>query len=210
MTRPNYFDVLDVLSKNACEAVGIACGYPYGTCGQNDRKCDKKSDCNKKGNKERLSFLRCECDRTICSIEDALFSDFIPPLQRDNIASLAHGFARIINRASEHYNAAVSSPYKQGGVQENEEERLCVILAEKLSQNTSMLRQIRNPEKMPSLTEFRATLRQAGEAHNAYLSKIGTGTVPRSCAMRAFSTARLRFEISRCFDGLIEVMLGNI
>ena len=207
MTRPNYFDVLDVLSKNACEAVSIACGYPSGACSQNDRKCDKKSDCNKKGNKERLSFLRCECDRTICSIEDALFSDFIPPLQRDNIASLAHGFARIINRASEHYNTAWG---KQSAAIENEEEKLCVLLSEKLSQNTAMLRQIRNPEKTPSLTEFRAMLRKAGEAHNDYLSKIGSGAVPRSCAMRAFSTARLRFEISRCFDGLIEVMLGNI
>ncbi len=207
MTRPNYFDILEELSKNACEAVSIACGYPLGACGQNDRKCEKKADCNKKGDKERLCSLRCECDRIICSIEDNLFSDFIPPLQRDNIASLAHGFWRIISRASEHYNTATVR--QSAGVQ-NEEERLCVVLTEKLSQNTAMLRQIRNPEKTPSLTEFRATLRQAGEAHNAYLSKIGSGAVPRSCAMRAFSAARLRFEISRCFDGLIEVMLGNI
>ena len=73
-----------------------------------------------------------------------------------------------------------------------------------------MLRQIRNPEKMPSLAEFRATLREAGEAHGAYLSRISAGVVPRSCAMRAFSAARLRFEISRCFDVLVEVMLGTI
>ena len=196
MARPNYFDILEELSKNACEAVSIACGYPTA--------CDTKKG---KGDKELLCELRGRCDKMICSLEGNLFSDFIPPLERDNIASLAHGFWRIINRAAEHCNTA--SQRQAGGVQ-NDEERLCVVLCEKLSENTAMLRQIRRPEKTPSLTEFRATLREAGEAHGAYLSRISAGVVPRSCAMRAFSAARLRFEISRCFDVLVEVMLGNI
>ncbi len=210
MTRPNYFDILEELSKNACEAVSIACGHPSSVCAEKGRQSEKKTDnvYNRSQNqdKERLCQIRQKCDKMICGLEDSLFSDFIPPLQRDNIASLAHAFWRIISRASEHYNTAVN---RQSAAQ-SEEERLCVILCDKLLQNTTMLRQIRNPEKTPSLTEFRATLRQAGEAHSSYLSQISSGAVPRSCAMRAFSTARLRFEISRCFDGLIEVMLGNI
>ena len=201
MARPNYFDILEELSKNACEAVSIACAYPLG-CEEKRKECK-----GKKQDKELLCSLRGKCDKMICSLESNLFSDFIPPLERDNIASLAHGFFRIINRAAEHCSTAEQR--QSGGVQ-NDEERLCVVLCEKLSENTRMLRQIRNPEKMPSLAEFRATLREAGEAHGAYLSRISAGVVPRSCAMRAFSAARLRFEISRCFDVLVEVMLGNI
>ena len=196
MTRPNYFDILEELSKNACEAVSVACGYPTAVCGEKGRQCEKKTEnaCNKsqKPGKDRLCEIRQRSDKMICELEDSLFSDFIPPLQRDNIASLAHGFWRIISRASEHYNTTLN---RQGTAAQNEEERLCVVLCEKLLENTVMLRQIRNPEKTPSLTEFRATLRQAGEAHNTYLSRIGSGAVPRSCAMRAFSTARLRFEM---------------
>ena len=144
----------------------------------------------------------------ICSLENSLFSDFIPPLQRDNIASLAHGCWRIISRASEHYSALESS--SRGANYENEEEGHCAVLAEKLCENVAMLRHIRNPEKTPSLAEFRMMLRDAGEAHNAYISRINSGAIPKTCVIRASSAARLRFEISRCFDCLIEVMLGNI
>ena len=202
MARPNYFDILEELSKNACEAVSIACAYPLSA------RDDKRRECKgKKQDKEILCELRGRCDKMICSLEGNLFSDFIPPLERDNIASLAHGFFRIINRAAEHCSTVQE---RQGNAVQNDEERLCVVLCEKLSENTAMLRQIRSPEKTPSLTEFRATLREAGEAHGAYLSRISAGVVPRAYAMRAFSAARLRFEISRCFDVLVEVMLGNI
>ena len=200
MARPNYFDILEELSKNACEAVSIACGQQH----PESRKVNCKKE---KGGKESLCELRARCDKMICSLEGDLFADFIPPLQRDNIASLAHGFWRIISRAVEHYTTASA---RQSVSEANDEERLCVLLCEKLSENTAMLRKIKNPETTPSLTEFRKILREAGEGHSAYLSRIGAGTVPRSCAMRAFSSARLRFEISRCFDCLIEVMLGNI
>ena len=208
MTRPNYFLMLEELSKSACEAVSIACAHPLSgeKSGASASHGTGKTK-SKEKDKERLCEIRQRGDKMICGLEDSLFSDFIPPLQRDNIAALAHGFWRIISRASDHFN---TSPCRQNGGVQNDEERLCVVLCEKLMQNTAMLREIRNPEKTPSLTEFRATLRRAGEAHSAYLSQISAGVVPRSCALRAFSTARLRVEISRCFDGLIEVMLGNI
>ena len=104
MIRPNYFDILEGLSKIASEAVGIACGG------------HQKS--NVRGARERLCELREECDTLICALEDALFHDFVPPLQRDNIASLSHGFWRVISRASEHYCLTYGTSH------ENEEERL--------------------------------------------------------------------------------------
>ena len=196
MRRPNYFEILERLSKNACEAVSISCRT-------------QSSQVDQKRARERLCDLRVECDKMICNLEDTLFSDFIPPLQRDNIASLAHNFWRVISRAGEHYSSVRSSA-RQVASYENEEEELCIVLSEKLSENTLMLRHIRNPEKMPALAEFRAILRKASDIHNEYISRINSGALPHSCNQRASSAARLRFELSRCFDELVEVMLGNI
>ena len=190
MIRPNYFEILEGLSKIASEAVGIACGgYKKG---------------KGRGERERLCELREECDDMICSLEGALFHDFVPPLQRDNIASLSHGFWRVVSRAAEHYCVT------HGTSHENEEEGLCIVLSEKLAESTAMLRHIKSPEKTPSLTEFRKLMREAGEAHNAYIARINSGRLPHSCEIRALSCARLRYDISRSFDGLVEVMLGNI
>lgn len=192
MARTNYFLILEGLSKKVSEALELAC------FGARDRKEEKR---------KALLKLRSDCDKLVCELEDKLFCDFIPPLERDNIAALAHSFLRIVSRAVEH-ECAVSC--RADGSAVSEEERLCIELAKKLSDNTAMLRHIRDPRSMPSLTEFRAALRRASDAHNAYILKINNGTVSRSTALVAFSAARIRLEIARCFDELIEVMLGNI
>ena len=193
MIRPNYFEILEGLSKIASEAVQIACS---------ERSKDSRP--LRDTPRAHLCELREECDRMICTLEDALFHDFVPPLQRDNIASLSHGFWRVVSRATEHYCTARTVGH------ENEEEQLCIVLSQKLAESTAMLRHIKSPEKTPSLTEFRTLLRRAGEAHNAYVARINSGRLPHSCEIRALSCARLRYDISQSFDGLVEVMLGNI
>ena len=192
MARPNYFFILEGLSQKVCEAIELAC------------RCERE---HRENNRKALLNLRCDCDKMVCELENSLFCDFIPPLERDNIAALAHSFLRIISRAVEHECTAVGKA--QGSVS-SEEERLCIELAKKLSENTALLKKIRNPQSTPSLTEFRALLRRASDAHNAYISKINEGSIPRTCALVAFSSARLRREIARCFDELVEIMLGNI
>ena len=192
MARPNYFQMLEEISKKTAEAVELSCLSQKGE--------DEKT-------KKRLLCIRAECDKMVCELENRLFCDFIPPIQRDNIAALAHSFLRIVSKALEHECTVIT---KVQGSAYNEEERLSIVLAQKLSDNTALLRHIRDPQTTPSLAEFRAELRRASDAHNEYISKINNGAIPRACALRAFSAARMRREISRCFDELVEVMLGNI
>ena len=189
MARPNYFFILEGLSKKVCEALALACS------------------CGKESNRRELLRLRSDCDKMVCELEDSLFCDFIPPLERDNIAALAHSFLRIVSRAVEHECTAAGRAQRSGI---SEEERLCIELAKRLADNTAKLRHIRNPQTTPSLAEFRALLRKASDAHNSYISKINDGTVPRSCALVAFSAARVRLELAHSFDELVEIMLGNI
>ena len=192
MARPNYYQILEGLSKKVAEAVSLAC------------RCGREYTEN---NRKDLLKLRGDCDKMLCELEDDLFCDFIPPIQRDNVAALAHSFCRIVNRAVEH--ECTASARGQASVP-SEEEKLCIELSKKLSADTAMLRRIRDPQTTPSLAEFRSLLRKASDAHNGYIGKINSGSLPRSCALRAFSAARLRLEISRSFDELVEVMLGNI
>ena len=187
MKKTDYFALLEDLSKNTLLAVKIACGRTD-TCG------------------EEVVRIRLECDRAVCTVENALFEDFITPIERDNIAALAHSLWRVGDRAIELYEGF---PQRREGI-ENGEEALCVTLAEKLFEATQMLRQIRSTEKMPDFCDFRELLRRAFEAHNSYLMLINSGKAPRSSAHRAFAVARVRAEISRCFDELVEVMLGCI
>ena len=60
MVKYNYFDTLEQLSDRVVRVVTMACG---------DAGADSKI----------ISELRKDCDRQICSLEDALFSDFLPP-----------------------------------------------------------------------------------------------------------------------------------
>ena len=83
MVKYNYFENLEQLSDCAKQAVELACGGRIDT--------DSSS----------MSTLRRSCDRIVCELEDALFSDFLPPLERDTIAACAHGLSRVVDQATE-------------------------------------------------------------------------------------------------------------
>jgi len=189
MKKTDYFELLEGLAKNALSSIKIACG-------SGGRQVER----------EEITALRLDCDKKVCTLENALFEDFITPIERDNIAALAHSLWRVSDRAIELY---IGYSQRVRGI-ENGEEALCITLAEKLLEATKMLCDIRSPEKMPDFCDFREILRKAFEAHNEYLSFINSGAVPRSNARRAFAVARLRAELSRCFDEAVEVMLGCI
>ena len=186
MVKYNYFEKLEQISALAEEAVKLACGG---------------------GEAESISKVRKSCDRLICELEDALFSDFLPPLDRDNIAGCAHSLSRVVDQASELYcnGAFLSMNSKQ-----NEEGRICIRLAEELNSAISMLRRIRKPDELPNVQGYRRLLCEGRSAHTNMLTRLHTGILPRSCAQAIIQTGKLRTELSRCFDELIEIMLNNI
>ena len=83
-------------------------------------------------------------------------------------------------------------------------------LAEALAEAVSMLKRIRKPDEIPDRQGFRKLLSEGRCAHNAMLSGLHTGTIPRSSAQTIFQLGRLRGELSRAFDELVEIMLNNI
>ena len=185
LVKCNYFKNLEELSTMVLRIVRTVCD----------------------GNREELTELRRGCDRLVCETEDALFLDFLPPLERDNIAAMAHGLSRVADTACElhHY-----IPQRSVLADVNDEARICVKLAEALSQSISKLRKIRRPEELPDIQGYRSLLSEGRIAHKKMISSVRTGAIPRSAAESVIHTGRLRSELSRAFDELVEIMLNNI
>lgn len=188
MGKYPYFEALETLSALVSQAVRIAC----------TDACKKEKD--------TLSTIRLSRDKTVCEVEDALFCDFLPPLERDSIAATAHGLSRVIDCASD---LALSKLHTSATLA-NEEARICMLLAEQLERDIGRLRTIRKPSELPSLREFRSLLAEARAAHGIMLGRVASGAFPRHAAQTILLCGKLRSELSRVFDELVEIMLNNI
>ena len=190
MIKLDYFQMIEELAATSANAVRLVC--------------------NERVDRDALTSLRLDTDKRLCGLEDALFSDFIPPLERDNIAAYAHCLSRVIDKTVEYYSETCLLRRFCPSYPKNDEASICVELAEKLLKNTELLRRIKSGGAIPDIADFRETLRRGREAHNLLLTKLNSGILPKSCGQIIIITARLRLELSRCFDELIEIMLNNI
>ncbi len=187
MPKFNYFEALENLAEYAVMAVGCAC-------------IDKAPQ-------KPLSEIRLDCDSTLYSLEESLFEEFLPPLERDNIAAYAHCLSRVVDSAAEHIAVCCLNGTTR---RKTEEEKICYELALKIKENTYILRTLKKSDKVPSIEDFRAQTRAAFEAHSTDLAQIRAGAIPKSLAQKVISAGRIRLELSRCFDELLEMMLNNI
>ena len=168
--------------------------------------------CKSKGcvekDKEEISTIRLSADKCVCELEDALFADFLPPLERDGIAACAHCLSRVIDRASDLAASTLRfPPYNNKG---DEEQKICIKLSEQLHEDITLLKKIRKPSEMPSHRAFRALLAKGRTAHSDTMAKISTGSLPRGFANSVILCAKLRTELARSYDELVEIMLNNI
>ena len=186
MSKYNYFQALTFLSEVAAKAIEIGC-----------------SDCPHPKS-DTPSALRRSCDRTVCELEDALFSDFLPPMERETLAACAHCLSRVVNEATE------LIPLSARQRQSNQEGKVCIRLGTLLKDTVSMLETIRKPKTLPDTKDFRALLTEARLSHEQMLCDLRAGALPRSMATVIIQTGRLRTTLSEAFDCVVEVMLENI
>lgn len=189
MIKFDYFEALESLASYAADAASAVCS---------DRAQYKKDE---------LSHLRAEANKTMAKLESTLFLDFLPPLGREDIAILAHALSSVIDAAHSYCaHAAVSGAARR----RSEEDRICVTLAEELRSGVRMLRTLKKSDKLPDVEKLRELIHSGSEAHAADIARIGTGNLPVRRLAAVLSVGRLRAALSRAFDTLVEVMLGNI
>lgn len=190
MPKFNYFDSLESICTLSSRAVFLACSQ------------SKSSPANE------LSSIRHTADRKIYELERVLFSDFMPPLERSELSAFAHSLNRVIECCTE---AAVCRNIKSPlGERRNKEAELCIRLSQLIEENAAILRRVRHPSEIPDIISFRKLLCEARNAHISMQKKLSSGLYPRSAQYSLCVTGRLRCELARAFDDLIEVMLSNI
>ena len=190
MAKFNYFDSLEHLALLSTRAVFIAC-----------------SASNQSAQGE-IASIRHSADRLLCELESVLFSDFMPPLERTSICSCAHSIVRVIERCND---IVVYRDTKNFfGEKRNREAELCIRLSELIEENTLRLRHVKHPEELPDLVGFRKLTNEARTAHSSLQKKLNAGVYPRSAQHSLCLLGKLRCELSRSFDELVEVMLKNV
>ena len=190
MAKINYFDSLDSLAQLCSRAVFIACSPAEASA-----RCE-------------MSELRKQAGTTLCVLEEALFCDFMPPLERNSIAACAHSILRVIDRCDDLLDYRASQRSAIGT--KNKEAELCIRLTEYVQDGVSRLRRLKKPRERPDLVGFRKLISEAEIAHSALQRQIRTESAFRSTGRELMLTGRLRRELSHCFDKIVETMLCNI
>lgn len=184
----NYFDALESLADCAYNATLTACSERHSNT------------------KKSLLEIRDKRDETLLSLEKTLFADFLPPLERDDIAAYAHALSRVVDAALEHDAFRSGDKFTKKKISE---EVICLDIAKEIKENTATLKNFKKPSEIPNIQKLRQLLRSGSDMYTAELSRIAAGT-SISAASSIHSAARLRGELARCFDCLLEIMLNNI
>ena len=190
MPKINYFDSLERLGVLCNRAVFLACGT------------------GRQSGVSELVTLRHSVDKIICELEKTLFSDFMPPLERANIAACAHSLGRIMDKCAEILNYRNSKCFF--GEKKNKEAELCIRLAQSIEENIFRLRRIKKPEELPDFLGFRKMIFEARTAHALLQKKMNSGVYPKAAMQSLVLVGQLRCELAHCFDDIIEIMLNNI
>ena len=190
MPKMNYFDSLERLGVLCNRAVFLACGS------------------GRMSGAGELVTMRHSVDKIICDLEKTLFSDFMPPLERANIAACAHCLGRIMDKCAEILNYKSAKNFL--GEKKNKEAELCIRLAQSIEENIFRLRRIKKPEELPDFLGFRKTIFEARTAHALLQRKLNSGVYPKNDIQTLTLIGQLRCELAHCFDDIIEIMLNNI
>ena len=178
MLKYDYFSILRALTDNSCEAVEYA--------------CKKRAQAHIK-----ISKIRGGSYKTLCELEEALFSEFLPPLDRSSIAAYAHALCAVTDSALVYSR---SSSLQYAGISTKGFDSSCVSLCEILAEGCAMLEKIKKSSEIPRVEEFR-------EKKTRALESICEG----ACAPQIFVARQdLLFAISDAFDSLLALILKSI
>ena len=183
MQKINYFELLEEISLLCTRAVFLA--------SRNTRPLLQKaiSECQN---------LQEDCLQKICTLENFLFTDFLPPLERRSIAEAAHEMSKIIECS---YQMISQKLQKAVYDKRAKEQDTNIELAKLIEESIGLLKKIKKPNQLPENKKFREILLSA--------RKLSHTSIKRQ-SPSALCTTELRHELSACFDKIIEIMLCNI
>lgn len=137
-------------------------------------------------------------DKKIFSLEETL--SLFEEDNTNEALAFACSLSRVIESAREYYFAARRA-FGRASV-ENEEARICVLLAEQICRETELLL---HKENKADTEGFCALLKKGKEAHAKSLAGLQSEDNPKHYGHFLIVTARLRRAISHAFDELVRL-----
>ena len=145
----------------------------------------------------KIGKIRAGSYKVLCELERALFSDFLPPLDRAAIAAYAHALCELTDAALIYSR---SSPIQYIPTSQKGFDYYCTSLAEIFKESVSLLEKIKKSSDIPRIEEFR-------EKKSRALESICDGIqAPQLLAAQQ----GLLLSISKAFDTLVELILKSI
>lgn len=190
MAKFNYYNALERLASLSSRAVFIACSAP------------------RSSRDGELASVRLSADRAVCELERVLFSDFMPPLEREDIALCAHALLQIVDASCELSAARGQKSFIFD--RKNKEADICIRLSQMIEESISKLRRLKYPSQLPDLVGFRKLLYDARIWHAGVQRKLNSGVYPRSAESYLSNLRMLCRTLGRSFDSIVEIMLSNI
>lgn len=183
MQKINYFEALEELFTSAQRVVFLSLDNSRSRLSNSLKECEK---------------IQQAATDSVCSLELALFAEFLPPLERNTIAETAHILLNVIEKSIRIMCQKMQRP-------SNEKKQKNALYIKELSaileQSIFMLKKIKKPNQVPDVTSFRKTLSELRKSMRQQHKKQG-------------SHLQLNYdlceELSNCFDKIIEIMLCNI
>ena len=184
MLKYDYFNALEALCERALDAVSSA-----------TRATPARPSA--------IYEITESCYELSADIEHALFSDFLPPLERESLVAYAHALTSLAETALV-YSALC--PVSRGLSHAAKLECICRDLSALISQSTALLRRIKKTPDLPDIDRFK---KLKSDALELALSLSG-GRASVLSPKPTEAELGLILALSDTFDILIEVMLKNI
>lgn len=183
MQKNNYFDSLEELAVLCTRSVFLA--------SSSTRPAIHRASLE-------MQELQSHALELLCSVEETLFFDFLPPLERQSIAEIAHSLCRIIEASARLLHQKSAKPSAEKRIKGAE---VCSALSSIIEDSVKMLKRIKKPSTIPELRKFRELLLS---------SRRLSRTAQKKQSFGLSLVCELREELSDCFDKIVEAMLRNI
>ena len=183
MQKINYFELLEEISVLCSRSVFLASGSTrallQGALAENIK-------------------IQEEYVKRVSVLEEFLFTDFLPPLQRRSIAEAAHEMGKVIECS---HRVITQRLQRSGYDKRSRESDVCIRLAELIEESVGLLKKIKKPNQTPKINEFREILITSRKSAKILQKRQGSSSL---------CMTELREELADCFDKIIEIMLCNI
>lgn len=183
MQKINYFEALEELCISSQRVVFLSLENSRPRLTNSLKECEK---------------IQQDAIDTLCALELSLFAEFLPPLERNTIAELAHSLMKIIEKSIYIMCQKIQRPTNDKKQKYSSDIKTLSAIIE---ESVFVLKKIKKPNQTPDIATFRKTLTELRKS---------TRQAHKKQNFHAFLAYELCEELSNCFDKMIEIMLCNL